>query len=287
MTGRSGTGLFGLGDGRVPMGVSWVGVRVAGSISRDPAHIHTAADVARSVIEAEAEFAFVSGEESWAHDCALILMDHGVQVVWTMTGPFGVLIRRMGWPAAITMLHGDGSDGAPELDEALDEALDVLAAGVLTGVSTALLADDVSSDQGWLVVPDAFVNLLMPRYERWASAVRDAGLVPLFHSDGDVSSFYGDLARSGFEGVHLAPSRMGADFETAAVAARRAGMVVLGGIEASTLGSGDPRDIARQLITIATRVPLAVCDDGGITEPAQVRAMAEILRAVRVQSRVR
>ena len=77
--------------------------------------------------------------------------------------------------------------------------------------------------------------------------LRDGGLVPcyrqlaaqadvpaIFHSDGDVRALYASLSQAGFSAVHVAVPGEGA-IERAVQAARDAGLVPVGGIEASAL----------------------------------------------------
>lgn len=144
------------------------------------------------------------------------------------------------------------------------------------------IADDVSTSHGWVLDPDFVRTHLVPLYGRLVTEVRrsadKAGMDPStlvvgFHSDGDISDIYPDLAAVGFNAVHLA-SVSYVSVSRLAAAAKSAGMVAYGGVATETLAEGGlADDLCRMLARTARADGLVVADDGGVTEPAELDAL--------------
>lgn len=144
------------------------------------------------------------------------------------------------------------------------------------------IADDVSTSHGWVLDPDFVRQHLVPLYGKLATAVRHSaeksGLDPAsvvvgFHSDGDISDIYHDLAEVGFDAVHLA-SVSYVSVSRLAAAAKAAGMVAYGGVASETLAEGEVADdLCRMLARTARADGLVVADDGGVTDSAELDAL--------------
>lgn len=144
------------------------------------------------------------------------------------------------------------------------------------------LADDVSTSVGWILDPDFVRTHLVPLYARLCREVRrgaeragyDPGSVVVgFHSDGDISDIYPDLAEAGFDAVHLA-SVSYVSVSRLASAAKANGLVAYGGVATETLVEGELSDeLCRMLARTARADGLVVADDGGITEPRELDSL--------------
>ena len=173
-------------------------------------------------------------------------------------------------PAALTI----------RLDEALHRRWWRCAPPSRCGADAVLIADDLAGPAGPLLSPDYALDALLPCYHHLALEVDAGGLPALFHSDGDIRMLLPALARAGFSAVHLAG--LGADaFAASAAAARRAGLVVLGGIPAAALPDGAREAGERAGVVAASLGGTIVCDDGGITTFDQLNALGTGIDAAR------
>ena len=149
------------------------------------------------------------------------------------------------------------------------------------------IADDVASEMGWIIDPHMATEVLVPAYSQIISeafsrtvngdderAVRIKECVRWgFHSDGDISEIYPVVAANGFSFVHIASVDYGS-LSKVVSAAKNAGLIPIGGISSETLASGNLSDeLCRQLALIANRDGLVICDDGGITQKAQLESL--------------
>ena len=173
---------------------------------------------------------------------------------------------------------------ATHLDRALDDALVAVGAAFASGADAVLVGDDLAGPSGPLLSPDVVLDALVPRYERLAREAEGGGLPAVFHSDGDIRALLPALWRSGFSAVHVAGTDSDA-FATSALAARRTGLVVLGGIAAQALPENARRDGERAAAVASSLGGVIVCDDGGITTLEQFRALQVALGAARAAYR--
>lgn len=260
--------------GPLPFGVTWVPAATAREFvgdegSGDPAH-----DVAAAAVRLGARFAFVPAGEPWAARCAGALRAAGLAVAWAVPGPLGTVAAERGWAAVIRASAASPDDLAAPLSRALHDAAVLVRAGARAGASFAVVADDLAAGEGWLVSPDFALSAVVPCLTHLAGEAHAVGLPCVFHSDGDVRVLYGALKGSGFEGVHIAPGGRRGPAE-AAEAAADAGLLAFGGIRSAGLG-GAGGEVAKDLLELRARGRLVACDDGGITEPAQLLALAQV-----------
>lgn len=174
---------------------------------------------------------------------------------------------------------------APEPELTLLDGAGVRHSGTGSIVRTPphiFIADDVSTSQGWVLDPDFVRAHLVPLYGKLVTEVRKsadkAGLDPAslvvgFHSDGDISDIYPDLAAVGFNAVHLA-SVSYVSVSRLAATAKASGMVAYGGVATETLSEGGlADDLCRMLARTARADGLVVADDGGVTDAAELDAL--------------
>ena len=260
-------------------GMTWVSADALAALAYGTDAIGPADALATLARALELDFAFVPSHEPWAADAVAGLRAADVGSIWAVGGVLGRVGERVGWTEMLRMSVAEPGALAVYIGEALHEALDDVRAGARARADAAIIADDVAGATGPLVSPDFALDALVPCYRSLAREAERHGLIPIFHSDGDIRALYPALARAGFAGVHLAglaEDAVAISFATA----REEGLVVLGGIESATLLSG-ARRLGVHAGLLARTGGLLVCDDGGITSAEEVAALAGALEAAR------
>lgn len=227
------------------------------------------------------DLAFIPAECSWAIEAVGCLREADIAAVWAVGGPLGRVGARIGWTEALRLSAADPASLAIALDESLHEVLAEVRAGVSVGTDAILIGDELSAASGPLVSPDFALDALVPCYHRCAVEIKASGVVAAFHSDGDVRALMPALARAGFSALHLgglSPEPFLASFG----AARAAGLVVLGGIEAAALAGG-ARRAGEHAGAAALAGGLIVCDDGGMTTSEELAAFAVAVEVARAE----
>lgn len=275
------TALAGLrGDEAVlACGISWVSddaltALLSGTAAEGPAD--SLATVARAL---KLDLAFVPAERVWAADAAERIHEADAAVVWAVGGVLGRVGARLGWTEALRLSAADPTSMTIALDEALHDTLVEVRAGIAAGADAILVADELAGASGPLVSPDYALDALMPCYHRCGVEIGAAGAVAVFHSDGDVRALMPALVRAGFAAIHvggLSPD----PFLASLAAARTAGLVVLGGIEAAALVVG-ARRTGEHAAAAALGGGLVICDDGGMTTAEELTAFASAIDAAR------
>jgi uroporphyrinogen decarboxylase len=221
----------------------------------------------------------VPANESWAPEAVRELHERGIAAVWTVAGVFGRAAESVGWTDALRMTAAEPGALAVLLGEALHDSLDEARTGRSARADAVLVADDLAGATGPLVSPDFALDALLPCYRAVAREAAEHHVPAIFHSDGDVRALLPALARAGFSAVHLAGLAT-EPFAASYAAARSAGLVVLGGVEAAALMSG-ARRLGAHAGSLALSGGMLVCDDGGITAAEEVAAYASALEAAR------
>ena len=260
-------------------GITWLPAEALEALSAGTDAVGPAEALATLSLALGLDFAFVPAHEPWATEALERLRRADVASVWSVAGVLGRVGERVGWSDMLRMTVAEPGALAVYIGEVLHEALGEAREGVSERADVVLIADDLAGATGPLVSPDFALEALMPCYR---SLVREAAgheVPAIFHSDGDVRALLAGLARAGFSAVHLA-GLSERPFAVSFAAAREAGLIVLGGIEAAALTSG-ARRIGAPAGALARSGGLLVCDDGGITSADEVAALAGALEAAR------
>jgi hypothetical protein len=261
-------------------GMAWLPPELLGLVSAHSGSATQSQALAAVASSIPVNLAFVSAGSGEASDSVATLHVADVAVVWTVDGVFSRVAEAVGWVEALGMTAAEPGSLTIRLDEALHDALMDVRAASEFGADAVLIADDLAGPAGPLLSPDYALDALVPCYHRLALEVAAGGLPALFHSDGDVRTLLPALARAGYSAVHLAG--LGSDaFAASAAAARRAGLLVLGGIPAAALPDG-ARDAGERAGEVAASLGgTIVCDDGGITTFEQLTALKTGIDAAR------
>lgn len=272
---------FPLRDARSAFGLSFVPPEALGPLAggtRSPGRA-----LAAAARELKAAFAFVPAGAPWAAEACAALRQASVAVFWAMDGPLWPVIKSYGVAEGLraTLLAPEAV--AARLDEGLAELTPLIARGIELGASALVLAEDLAGSEGPLVAPDFAIDVLVPRFRGLVRAADEAGLPTVLHTDGDVRPLLAAIARAGFSGVHAGGGLNADGFERLFWAARRAGLMMLGGLQTVDLVRGLPLATAlgSRLGVLAQAGGLLLADDGGLTDAAQLVALATALAAAR------
>ena len=277
MTRASALATLGGEDAGFVCGITWLPADALEVLTSGTDAVGSADALATLAAALGLDFAFVPAHEPWAGEAVGRLRAVDVASVWSVGGVLGRVGERVGWTDMLRMTVAEPGALAVHIGEVLHDALDEVRAGVSARADAVLIADDLAGATGPLVSPDFALDALMPCYRSLAREV--SALPAIFHSDGDIRTLMNALVRAGFSAVHLA-GLAERPFAVSFAAAREAGLVVLGGIEAAALTSG-ARRIGSPAGALARSGGLLVCDDGGITSAEEVAALAGALEAAR------
>jgi hypothetical protein len=266
------------GPRRVAFALSWVSpealrVLTWQGLETDPAEMLAA--VADTM---HLDLAFIPAGEPWSADAVRLLRHADVASAWTVSGVLGRVAEHSSLADVVKRSASEPGTLAFALSEVLHEALTDVRAGEAAEADALVVADDLASASGWLVSPDFALEALIPCYRQLA---RETGLPAIFHSDGDVRALYPALAAAGFSAVHVAVSGYVA-IGQAILAAQAAGLVPVGGIEATALLRDGATRAGQRAAALGASGPLLVCDDGGIASPEELAAYTTALAAARV-----
>jgi len=272
---------FSLSDTHAAFGLSFIPPEALDPIARGEVSPPQAlADAAR---ELGAAFAFVPAGAVWAAEACDALQRENVAVLWAIDGPLWPVIESYGVQEGLLATLTAPDEVAARLDSRLDASLALVSHGVELGARAIVVAEDLAGSHGPLVAPDFAIQVLVPRLRRLVDAAAMSGLPSLLHSDGDIRLLLDAVVRAGFAGVHAGGGLDIGGFERLFKAARRAGLVVLGGMQTVELGHGFPAatELGARLGALAGEGGLLLADDGGITDPLQVTTLVIALMAAR------
>lgn len=261
-------------------GLSWVPEGLLDDVATRSDSPDLAQALAVTAAAVPVDLAFVSARGADAPDAVSALHAAGIAAIWAVDGVFTRVADAIGWGEALRMTASQPGALAARLDEALHDALVLVRRACETGADAVLIADDLAGPSGPLLSPDYALDALMPCYRRLAFEAKRGELPAIFHSDGDIRMLLPALVREGYSAVHVAG--LGAEtFEASALAARRVGLVVLGGIAVQELLTDACRAGERAAAVATSLGNVIVCDDGGMTTFEEVVAFGSAIEAAR------
>lgn len=163
-------------------------------------------------------------------------------VMAVVGGGFYECIERVGFERFIRSLKADKAVAQASIRFSVKRNRDLAVRAALSGAHGVMVGDDIAYAGGTFASPQDLRGLLFPLLAGLAEIIKNAGCVPLFHSDGDLRAVFGDIVDAGFEVVHsLQPSAgMGLrdlkeDYG--------AGVCLMGNVELDTLAAGPPDSV--------------------------------------------
>lgn len=254
-----------------------MGMHVADS--EDPAEMLVA-----TAVDLGVDFAFVTADTRWAKDAATGLSAHGIAVAWVVDGQLWPVLRESGIQEGLKATAWDPGSLDAGLDAEGVRAQDQVLLGAALGVDAIVIADDLAGASGPLVAPDFFNERLVPRYALLVATAASGGSRTILHSDGDMRVFLSGIARAGFIGIHGGGGLGQEGSERLLVEMRDHGLALLGGIDTSLL-QADPDAAVRagtRAGMLASVGGLLICDDGGLSTPEEIAALATAFRSAGV-----
>lgn len=262
-------------------GLTFVAPEVLGTLAPDA--VGPVESLVGACRDLDAAFAFVPSWELWAADAAVALHDAGVSAFWAVEGPLWPVLEVRGLQEGLraTLTHPD--DVAREMHEGVEHVISNVHRGLVLGVSAVVIAEDLAGSEGPLVAPDFAIDMLAPILSRVVGVAAGYGTPTVLHSDGDVRWLIPAMRRAGFAGMHTGGGLTFDAFERLFWAARTGEMAVIGGLQTLDLAGGFARAevLGSRVGLLARAGGLLVSDDGGITTPTEVLALAQALKAAR------
>lgn len=262
-------------------GLTFIPGEALDSLSRK--EVGSADALAEACRELKADFAFVPCCEPRSAEAVAALFEIGVAPFWAVDGPLWPVIQEYGITEGLRATLTCPDEVAERIDERMDAIADRIRDGVDLGARAVVIAEDLAGGQGPLVAPDFAIEVLLPRLKRLVDTASALGVPTVLHSDGDIRLLLSAISRAGFGGVHAGGGLDFDGFEHLFLAARKAGLVVIGGLQTVELGQGSPKAtvLGSRAGMLAKSGGLLLADDGGLTEPLQIATLAAALRAAR------
>jgi hypothetical protein len=234
--------------------------------------------------ELDAAFAFVPSWEPWATDATDALRAADISVFWAVEGPLWPVLEARGLQEGLraTLTHPD--EVAREMRDGIETVIAAVRRGLARGVSAVVIAEDLAGTDGPLVAPDFAIDVLAPMLSQVVSVASGFEAPSVLHSDGDIRWLLPAAKRAGFAGVHAGGGLSCDAFERLYRSARAEELAVVGGLQTVEL-TGEPSRVANLgswVGHLARESGLLVADDGGITTPAEVRALRDAVACARL-----
>lgn len=131
--------------------------------------------------------------------------------VGCIDGPMERLIEAHGFAAAMKSLRREPSlftNLAANVQKLVEEAAD---AAHRAGLAAVAIADDIAGNRGLIFSPDYFLETVCPAYREMSLTIRGCGLIPFFHSDGDIRKIIEPLIEAGYQCIHPVDGNGGLD----------------------------------------------------------------------------
>lgn len=262
-------------------GLTFVPAEALDPLSRGD--LEPARTLAEACRELEADFVFVPSGEEWSARALATIAEAGAAPFWAVDGPLWPVIWGYGITEGLRATVTRSEEVADRIDARIDAIAEQIRYGVGLGARAIVIAEDLAGSEGPLVAPDFAMEVLMPRLKRLVDVASAAGVPTILHSDGDIRTLLGAVARAGFAGVQAGGGLSFDGFERVFHAARAQGLVVIGGLQTIELGRGFPAAVAlgSRAGLLAKHDGLLLADDGGITEPLQIATLVAALMAAR------
>jgi len=233
--------------------------------------------------ELKADFAFVPAEHLWSVSALKALGEADVAPFWAVSGPLWPVIECYGVAEGLraTLTHPD--EIAQRLDDRIADIRHLVAVGLDLGARAIVIAEDLAGSEGPLIAPDFAIEVLLPRLAGLVGFASASSVPVVLHSDGDIRLLLPAIARAGFSGVHAGGGLDADGFERLYHAARKEGLMVIGGMQTTELSHGPLAAIAlgSRVGVLARLGGLLLADDGGLTQRSQVTALVSALAAAR------
>lgn len=223
-------------------------------------------------------FVFVDYETFINTNIEQRLDKRGIDAYVSISAPIGLLTSLYGWDKALDMVaHGDND---PACRRAIDYGIHSIEQAIEAGASAVVLCDDLCGVHVPLVDPRMVVDHFLPLYERFAAKARELDTPLIFHSDGDIRTYYEILSSDGFSGVHVAHP----DFkqtEELFSTARACGLRPLGGLVSARCADAETEHLAQFAAHLLVGGPALICDDGAAATTQQLGSLVAALARTR------
>lgn len=196
----------------------------------------------------------------------------------SISAPIGLLTSLYGWDSALEMIARGDAD--PACQRAIGYGIRAVEQAVEAGASAIVLCDDLCGVHVPLVDPRMVVDHFLPFYERFAEKAHELDVPLIFHSDGDIRTYYEILATDGFSGVHIAHPDLHQTGELFS-AARDCGLRPLGGLVSARCADTDVEQLAHFAAHLLEEGPALICDDGAAVTTQQLNALVAALARTR------
>lgn len=224
------------------------------------------------------DFVFVDYETFVNTNVRHRLAKRSIAAYVSLCAPTGLLASLYGWQKAIDVMS-DESDPAT-CRRALDYIFSSVDRAEEEGADAIILCDDLCGEKAPIMDPRFVIEHVLPDYQRIADHVAERGLPIIYHSTGDIREYYSALASDGYSAVHIVHPGY-EQTEELFEAARRAGLLPMGGIIASRTGKDDPSEIARFAAARCAEGGALICDDGSRDSIEDIEEIIGILQTAR------
>ncbi len=128
-------------------------------------------------------------------------------VMFVTGGGFYDCMHAMGFQRFLTGLRTGSTEVGDRIAQTVRRNTALALRAVASGAHGVMVADDIAYSRSTYASPRDLRAVLFPRLREMAAVIRDAGCVPMFHSDGNLAAVFEDIVSLGFQVIHsLEPS---------------------------------------------------------------------------------
>jgi len=126
-----------------------------------------------------------------------------------------------------------------EVEQRICEGIEVAKRWRDVGADALFCAADIADNAGPFFNPAQMERWIIPPMERWATAVKEMGMKPILHSDGDLAGYLERIAATGISALQAIDPVAGMEL-TASLAKVRGKMALVGNLDCGLLITGTP-----------------------------------------------
>lgn len=128
-----------------------------------------------------------------------------------INGPVMQAITQRGFQQAMTCIKKDKQTLSDIVSGILKDVEEKCMLARKNGLSAIALADDIAGNNGLLLSPGDFTDIILPYYTQIAGTIKANDLYAFFHSDGDTRVIIEPLIGAGYDCIHPVDTQAGLD----------------------------------------------------------------------------
>lgn len=135
----------------------------------------------------------------------------GLFTVGCLEGPFSLVTRLKSFEEAMLDIKMHRSTYSMVISMLLKQLCDIIPLIKKNSFMAIAVLDDIAGNQGLMMSPLDFKDVLYPFYQSAAKIIKENGLYAFFHSDGNICDILEYIVSAGFHCFHCVDAQAGMD----------------------------------------------------------------------------